>query len=181
MPDGKTHDTLTVLGAALAVPAWLLLAPPDFRADYAACATLAGSTLFSGLMLSPDLDLDSSIYQRWGPLRFLWLPYQKLIPHRSPLSHSVLLGPVLRVLYFLVIAYLLFRGGTWLLNFVTPVDRNRMTDTAYAALVEFPTRYPHHFYAALLGLLWGTALHVGADAFWTRLQKANPFRRRRRR
>lgn len=181
MPDGKTHDRLTIIGAALSVPVWLLFAPPDWRTDYPACATLVASTLFSGLMLSPDLDLDSSIYHRWGPLRFLWWPYQKLIPHRSFLSHSLLIAPMLRVLYFLVISYVLFRVGTWAINFITPVNRNAMSDAAFAALVDFPNRYPHHFYAATIGTILGTALHVGADTFWTRLQKANPFRRRRRR
>lgn len=180
MPDGKTHDRLTILGAALAVPAWLIFSPPAFRPDYAAAATLAVATLFSGLMLSPDLDLDSSIYRRWGVLRFVWLPYQKAMPHRSFLSHSYIIAPLIRVAYFLLVCYLLFRAGSWLIHFVTPVDRNRITDGAYAALVEFPARYPAHFWAATIGTLLGTALHVGADTFSTRLQKANPFRRRRR-
>ncbi|MBC8142755.1 MAG: metal-binding protein [Armatimonadetes bacterium] len=180
MPDGKTHDRLTVLGAALAVPAWLLLAPPAFRADYVAAGTLAAATLFSGLMLSPDLDLDSSIYRRWGVFRFLWWPYMKAMPHRSFLSHSYVIAPLIRVAYFLLVCYVLFRAGSWLAHFVVPHDRNGITDRAYTALVDFPTRHPAHFWATAIGTIWGTALHVGADTFSTRLQKANPFRRRRR-
>ena len=181
MPDGKTHDRLTVIGAALSVPVWLVFAPLAFRADYGTCATLVVSTLFAGLMLSPDLDLDSSVYHRWGVLKWLWLPYQKVMPHRSFFSHSFIIAPLIRVAYFLVVCYLLFRGGTWLLHFVLPVDRNGMTDTAYAALVSFPNTHPAHFWAASIGLLWGTALHVFPDVFGTRLKRMNPFRRRRRR
>ena len=180
MPDGKTHDRLTIMGAAFCVPVWLIAAPPAFRADYYAAGTLAAATLFSGLMLSPDLDLDSSIYRRWGVLRFLWWPYMKAMPHRSFFSHSLIIAPIIRIVYFLTICYLLFRGATWLLYFVTPIDRNGMTDRAFAALVDFPKRYPHHFWATVIGTIWGTALHVGADAFWTRAQKANPFRHKRR-
>ncbi len=180
MPDGKTHDRLTLFGAALSVPAWLLMAPPAWRGDYAACAVLVVSTLFSGLMLSPDLDLDSSIYHRWGLLRFLWWPYQKLIPHRSFLSHSLLLAPLLRVIYFLAIAYIVFRAGTWVAAFVAPMNRNAMTDSAFAALVDFPKRQPRLFDAAVVGLVLGTGMHVGADALQTGLRKANPFRRGRR-
>src|SRR5436305_9344184 len=101
MPDGKTHDKITVIGAVAAVPAWAFLAPPPH--EWSVGLTLFGATLFSGLMLSPDLDLDSSIYRRWGPFRFLWWPYQKIMPHRSVASHSLLLGPLLRILYFLVV------------------------------------------------------------------------------
>jgi uncharacterized metal-binding protein len=34
-----------------------------------------------------------------GVLKFLWIPYQKYIPHRSPLSHAPLLGSTIRLLY----------------------------------------------------------------------------------
>ncbi|MGC4046705.1 MAG: DUF2227 family putative metal-binding protein [Armatimonas sp.] len=78
MPDGKTHDMITVVGAVVAAPAWWLLTQES--RDYTVCATLVGSILFSGLMLSPDLDLDSSIYRRWGPLRFLWWPIKNWSP-----------------------------------------------------------------------------------------------------
>ncbi|MBD1804067.1 metal-binding protein [Microcoleus sp. FACHB-SPT15] len=53
-----------------------------------------------GLYLSPDLDLVSKPYKRWGWLRWIWIPYQKYIPHRSPLSHAPLLGSTIRLLYF---------------------------------------------------------------------------------
>jgi len=53
----------------------------------------ASAHLLGGLYLSPDLDLKSKPFKRWGVLRVLWLPYQKLIPcHRHWLSHGVIVG-----------------------------------------------------------------------------------------
>ena len=39
----------------------------------------ASAHLLGGLYLSPDLDLKSKPFKRWGVLRLLWIPYQKLI------------------------------------------------------------------------------------------------------
>src|SRR5262249_45965301 len=121
MPSGEVHDRITVIGAAVAAPVWWLLTPPP--PERTAGGTLVCATLFSGLMLSPDLDLDSSIYRRWGPLRFLWWPYQKAIPHRSRLSHSFVLGPLLRLAYFLFLVWGLFRIGTWAASFAVDFKR----------------------------------------------------------
>jgi len=63
-------------------------------------------------LLSPDLDLKSRPWKRWGVLRVLWLPYQR-IPHRHWLSHGVLVGSVGRVLYtavLLIPLWVLFPG-----------------------------------------------------------------------
>ena len=63
--------------------------------------------LIGGLWLSPDLDTNSRPYQRWGPLRWLWWPYRKALRHRSVLSHSPLLGTLVRVGYLTGLALLL--------------------------------------------------------------------------
>jgi uncharacterized metal-binding protein len=74
---------------------------------------IAGSSYFlGGWLLSPDLDLKSRPWKRWGVLRVLWLPYQR-IPHRHWLSHGVLVGSVGRVLYtavLLIPLWVLFPG-----------------------------------------------------------------------
>src|SRR5918911_659928 len=102
MPGHRTHDLLTVAAAAVSVPAYYALAP---RPDAATAAILAGSCLVSGLLFSPDLDLPSRSRRRWGPVSFLWAPYEKLIAHRSWVSHGIAVGPILRLLYFLTAAY----------------------------------------------------------------------------
>ena len=61
---------------------------------------VASAHLLGGLYLSPDLDLVSKPFKRWGVLRVLWFPYQKLIPcHRHWLSHGIIVGSVVRLLY----------------------------------------------------------------------------------
>ena len=56
------------------------------------------SHLLGGLYLSPDLDLKSLPWKRWGILRIIWLPYQR-IPHRHWLSHAPIVGSIGRLLY----------------------------------------------------------------------------------
>ena len=162
MPSGKVHDRITVVGAVAAAPVWWWLAPQPPHSPTEGL-TLVAAILFSGLLLSPDLDLNSSIYHRWGPLRFIWLPYQKAIPHRSPLSHSFLLGPLLRVLYFLFCAWATFRIVTWGLTFVMPLDRNTLSRQYSDAVLHWCQTHPYHTAMCAGGLLIGAALHCGAD------------------
>lgn len=63
---------------------------------------VSGGFLFGGLMFGPDLDIYSCQYQRWGWFRWLWLPYQKSLRHRSLLSHGPLIGTALRILYLAI-------------------------------------------------------------------------------
>ena len=98
MPSGRTHDLIT-----------FLLVPPTavaayyFTGDRAVTAVTTATMVFGGLMFGPDLDIQSRQYTRWGPLRFLWWPYKVALPHRSRLSHSILIGTWIRVAYFLVV------------------------------------------------------------------------------
>src|ERR1700709_901538 len=97
MPSGKVHDKITVVTAALAVPVWWFAAPAK---DYVSLIVALGSYIFSGFWLSDDLDTNSVSYKRWGAFRWLWWPYQKLVPHRSWGSPGLGVGPLNRVLYF---------------------------------------------------------------------------------
>ena len=98
MPNGPTHDFITVVSAAALVPLALNADLPDNNPTNV--IVLLGAYLASGLLFSPDLDLKSKPYKRWRLLRFIWLPYQNMVPHRSWISHSFFFGPLLRVLYF---------------------------------------------------------------------------------
>ncbi|MDS3860726.1 metal-binding protein [Thermosynechococcaceae cyanobacterium BACA0444] len=108
MPSGRVHDRVTVvlsplagLGAGVWGQRWEL-------------ATLAiVGVLVSGFFLSPDLDILSKPYQRWGWLRWLWWPYQRFIPHRSWLSHGPIIGTVLRVAYLIGWLSLIGFGLSW--------------------------------------------------------------------
>jgi uncharacterized metal-binding protein len=169
MPCGKTHDRITVVAAAAAGPAWWCLTPA--HADLSVGLTLVAATLFSGLLLSPDLDLNSCVYHRWGPLRCLWFPYQKLVPHRSRYSHSYVLAPVLRVLYFLVMLFVLLQCGTWLAAQFMRVDRGAVTRAAASTFLAFWRTHPHHLEMAAVGVFLGSALHCSADFCSTTIKR----------
>ncbi|MEO1399640.1 MAG: DUF2227 family putative metal-binding protein [Cyanobacteria bacterium J06635_1] len=93
MTTGLNHDRITIAlsagltGSALAVGPYALAA--------------AGGAL-AGLWLSPDLDLPKCrARRRWRNigLGWLWWPYDKLLPHRSPWSHWPIVGTAGRLLY----------------------------------------------------------------------------------
>ena len=96
MPSGKTHDRITLWSLPWLVAITLLL-----TRNAKLTLIIASGFLFSGLMFGPDLDIYSIQFQRWGKLRWLWLPYQKLLRHRSLLSHGFLIGTTIRLLYLL--------------------------------------------------------------------------------
>jgi len=99
MPSGKVHDSIAAIS----------ICPVFFIGHYLAHLNLWGScvfmlaTVFSQLMFGPDLDAGSKQYKRWGIFRWIWIPYRKLIPHRSVFSHGLLWGPIFRCLYLLVV------------------------------------------------------------------------------
>jgi uncharacterized metal-binding protein len=94
MPSGQTHDRITIWS----VP---VIAGITLVSTRSSNITLlvAGGFMFGGLMFGPDLDIYSRQFQRWGFLRWLWLPYQKSLRHRSFLSHGPIIGTTLRVVY----------------------------------------------------------------------------------
>lgn len=58
--------------------------------------------LLATFYITPDLDVNSRIYRRWGILRGVWWPYRELMKHRG-YSHHVVLGPALLIAYMLFI------------------------------------------------------------------------------
>lgn len=94
MPSGKTHDRITFW----TLP-WIVVISFLLTRKVELILIVAGSFLFSGLMFGPDLDLYSIQFKRWGKLSWLWIPYQKMLSHRSQLSHGLLIGTIFRLLY----------------------------------------------------------------------------------
>lgn len=151
MPSGKTHDSLTFMTCLGAIPILGLLMPqtPESAGSILAAVCAHG---VSGFLCSPDLDTDSIVYRRWGILRFVWKPYQYVIPHRSFLSHGVFFGPFIRLLYLGAIWYAL----VWL---VPPLA------SAMTLWEGWEGRY-----WALGGWFTGSALHSGSDWLVSRLK-----------
>lgn len=96
MPGYKTHD---LIGAASIVPISIIAI--HYSLPLSTIVVLDIGIIFGTYFLSPDLDLNSRIYHRWGLLRWLWFPYQHLIHHRSWLSHSGPISATIRIVYLL--------------------------------------------------------------------------------
>ena len=169
MPSAKTHDTVTIL---LAVPtalvSWYVTRDP------AIVAIVTLGELFGGLMFGPDLDTNSRPYRRWGPARFVWLPYRGALRHRSRFSHGILFGAAIRVVYFLAVVALLVGVGLALRD----VYLNRLPASAAQAWqgVERVAAVlagvkPRYLAAAFAGLWWGAASHTLADVLGSTLKQ----------
>ena len=108
MASGKNHDRSILL----TTPVMLAAAIASGHADVGLITT--ASYYLAGMYLSPDLDLVSRPFKRWGLLRFIWLPYQRLIPrHRHWLSHGPVIGSAVRLVYLTALVsplWLLFPG-----------------------------------------------------------------------
>ncbi len=93
MASGLNHDRAILFAS----PVVLVVGCYQFGLEL---GIIAGASHFlGGYWLSPDLDIKSRPFLRWSVLRFIWIPYQRLIPHRSPLSHAPVLGSLLRLAY----------------------------------------------------------------------------------
>lgn len=165
MPSGKTHDKLTVITAALAVPAWYALSPAKDAQAVAGLAVGLTAYLFSGFWLSDDLDTHSLAYKRWGALRWLWWPYQRLVPHRSWVSHGIGFGPLFRVAYFLVMLWAVMRGALWgLIRAGIPVNNDAVLGGFWGLTTDWTRLHPTWAMCALAGLILGGLTHSVADA-----------------
>ncbi|WP_114569790.1 metal-binding protein [Exiguobacterium flavidum] len=98
MPSGNVHDTVNTIVLSGYVAYAVASDQPEW---FPAAVGIAVGTLW----LSPDLDLKSEPYYRWGPFRVLWIPYVKAMPHRSIWSHGLLIGDVIRLLYFFALLF----------------------------------------------------------------------------
>ncbi|MBW4561473.1 MAG: metal-binding protein [Mojavia pulchra JT2-VF2] len=156
MPSGRTHDRITL---------WALpfVAGVTFWQTRNSNITLlvAGGFMFGGLMFGPDLDIYSRQYQRWGFLRWIWLPYQKSLRHRSFLSHGPIIGTTLRVLYLscllAILAIFALAVAEKLWNIA--LSWQDMGGTVGRSLTSYSTE----FLALLLGLELGAMSHSLSD------------------
>jgi len=166
MPSGKTHDKIAirapfVLGA-VATGAMLY-----FQLNPALPIIAGAATFISGWWLSPDLDIHSEPYKRWGLLRFIWLPYRKLIPkHRSFFSHGILVGTLLRLAWL----------ALWLSPIVGLLYYFDWLPLTPQELLTAAKTYQLELLTALVGLEFGAAVHYVPDWVSTRIKR---WKRRR--
>ena len=156
MPSGRTHDRITL---------WSLpfVAGVTFGQTQSSNLTLlvSGGFLLGGLMLGPDLDIYSRQYQRWGWLRWIWLPYRKLMRHRSFWSHGPVVGTMLRLLYLAIWITALGWVGVAIatgLGYNT-LDWSTASERAQRLILQFSPQ----IMALCLGLELGSLSHSSSD------------------
>ncbi|NWF59925.1 MAG: metal-binding protein [Fischerella sp.] len=167
MPSGRTHDRITL---------WALpfVAGVTFVQTHSGNLTLlvAGGFMFGGLMFGPDLDIYSRQYQRWGLLRWIWIPYQKSLRHRSFLSHGPIIGTTLRVLYLGSIAVIVAIVG---LAIAQKLGNRYWSWQVWSETVgRSLTNHNTEFLALFLGLELGAMSHSLSDwsgSAYKRVQK----------
>ncbi|WP_026736386.1 metal-binding protein [Fischerella sp. PCC 9605] len=167
MPSGRTHDRITL---------WALpfVAGVTFVQTHSGNLTLlvAGGFMFGGLMFGPDLDIYSRQYQRWGLLRWIWIPYQKSLRHRSFLSHGPIIGTTLRVLYLGSIAVIVAIVG---LAIAQKLGNRSWSWQVWSETVgRSLTNHSTEFLALFLGLELGAMSHSLSDwsgSAYKRVQK----------
>jgi len=124
LPGYKTHRKIALaLCPFIAAGTWWVLgghAQLDAQTWYEVKTALlvSGGVYIGNTWLTPDLDIPSSAYTAWGPLKLLWLPYQIMVKHRSPKSHWPILGVVLQHIYLWLIIAALIVGTIWAYNFL---------------------------------------------------------------
>ncbi|MBC8159992.1 MAG: metal-binding protein [Roseiflexaceae bacterium] len=166
MPDARTHDIITMIsGVALVLPVYNYVLTRTGEGQLAAVCTLlfVVGHCVSGMMFSPDLDLDSAIDDRWGVFFWIWRPYMWLVPHRSRwLSHGLLVPTLLRLLYFYAVVCLLLIVLSWCLARLGVILPNyHIQLTAY--LRELPVNNPQETAVFMVGFITGGAAHTIAD------------------
>jgi uncharacterized metal-binding protein len=101
MPSGKTHTKINLIGLPIIITPLALYN----SLHYEAILVYAVGFLIGTYLLTPDLDTESDCYNNWGLFRFIWYPYQKFVPHRSMLSHGLIIGDFIRILYLSIILF----------------------------------------------------------------------------
>ncbi|EDX83736.1 hypothetical protein S7335_1433 [Synechococcus sp. PCC 7335] len=172
MPSGRTHDRITL---------WCLpfVTVSAFGLTYSVPLTVIVSLSFlvGGFMLGPDLDIRSIQYVRWGLLRWIWLPYQITIKHRSQLSHGPVIGTALRVAYLAVWLSLFMLIGIGLLNILW--DAQITWQTLIRPFRLMFGQYLSEWLAVVIGLEIGSISHSISDVFGSKINKRKRRRKRK--
>jgi uncharacterized metal-binding protein len=104
MALGSTHRKFNALTSVFFSAIVLVVSAGDWEAI--GCFLIA--FVLGTFILSPDVDLGPNKYSRWSKL-FLY-PYSLLFKHRG-ISHSIFFGTLTRIVYGVVLGYLLLVIG----------------------------------------------------------------------
>lgn len=147
------------------LPVFMLIAVFLTSNPWLVACFVAGYVL-STYYLPPDLDTVSNAYYRYGRLRFIWRPYQKLFSHRG-LSHFVLIGTFTRVVYLLCLFLAGFYLLAWLLSW-QPWAGIQLNTSGVTELLRDPGLFMYlpfrnHIIWLFGGLFIGDLMHIFFD------------------
>tara|TARA_Y100001968_G_C18844720_1_gene475266 strand:- start:6 stop:464 length:459 start_codon:yes stop_codon:yes gene_type:complete len=115
------------------------------------------SFLVGGLWLSPDLDTLSIPLKRWGFIKIIWLPYRKIIKHRSFLSHGIVIGTTIRLVYIIGITIVFS-------DLISKIfDLDPIISMNHLKIVQ--TLYPEKTLAIFMGIETSAWIHLIKDAY----------------
>lgn len=174
MPNGATHDALTLAAGALGLPvAFVLAAHSGAEPAQAAQAAgvFSGALLASGMLFSPDLDNNTNNLRRWGALKYLWYPYRALVEHRSWVSHSFLISPAIRLIYFLLVIISIM----CIIAAVYGMPPKSVLLAMIAGVEKVTVSHNQLLISFLLGFTAGGDVHVLADKF---IHVKKPYKRK---
>jgi uncharacterized metal-binding protein len=164
MASGNTHDRITQLCLPLVAVGGLLLSR-----SWELTLWLGGSFLFSGLMFGPDLDIHSNQSMRWGYFQWLWIPYRRLVPHRSPFSHGPIIGTLGRILYVLLLTGLCALAIKFLGRAIGQTTWN--AHQLEMSLRNWMVQHLAQLWTIFIGLELGAMTHYVADWISSGLKK----------
>ena len=159
----KTHDAITIILAAPLLGVTFLMTRDPWLS-----VVVAVGFLFGGFMFGPDLDTASKQYSRWKIFKLLWFPYRSFFKHRSRWSHGLVVGTLLRVIYFMGVATcvaflwtyaytIIFTGGDLPAIWDFPRVWARLRQYSDSALG------PYGLLGLFIGMWFGAASHTFTD------------------
>ena len=169
---GKTHDKITVIMTPF-IASFFLFINMIFLEDLGSSLafTILGVSvyMFGGYMFSGDLDIKSREFRRWGYLKFIWIPYQKLFEHRSVFTHGFILGILYVSIIPITISSLLYSFS--IINISTP--------EMLKLVFNFMSKNKVLFGNIALALFLGSGLHTITDMIYSYFKKKFSYKKRK--
>ena len=165
MPKGKTHENLLLKFIPFVLVIFFFIGVNlPIRLDIYGLLVI-NAYLIGGYFFSPDLDIDSSVYRRWGIFRWIWLPYKNLISHRSKLSHGILIGTIIRILYFFILISIIFMTLIYISIGELPIEQYLLKTINYTIINKY------YFLSILLAFELSADVHIFSDRIYSFVKK----------
>ena len=154
MASGKTHEKINYTAYAGLLIILILM---GFQNMWLTLWLTVG-VIFGTRYFGPDLDLKSSLYYRWGKMKWIWIPYQRMFKHRSIFTHGFVIGDIIRVIYFGVFVL----GMIALINYAFNISINQ---SIWTLVSKFSTEFSFIFIGILIASIFHTIVDLGLSAY----------------